>query len=108
MLFCSFIFSKLPSSKQIIAASATYPGDLETFLQTYMSSPVLTSPNMDGPILVGIKQFVIVVPAYPNAMKQVFFLYLFSLFNSLQELIRINFINKKILCNPSIHIFRYK
>ncbi|XP_071628546.1 uncharacterized protein [Temnothorax longispinosus] len=67
----NYIFSKLPSSKQIIASSATYPGDLETFLQTYMSSPVLTSPNIDGPILIGIRQFVAVVPAYPNAMKQV-------------------------------------
>lgn len=67
----NYIFSKLPSSKQIIASSATYPGDLETFLQTYMSSPVLTSPNIDGPILIGIKQFVAIVPAHPNAMRQV-------------------------------------
>ncbi|KYM93324.1 putative ATP-dependent RNA helicase DDX20 [Atta colombica] len=58
-------------SKQIIASSATYPGDLETFLQTYMSSPVLTSPNIDGPVLIGIKQFVAVVPTHPNMMKQV-------------------------------------
>ncbi|XP_011176150.1 uncharacterized protein LOC105208090 [Solenopsis invicta] len=67
----NFIFSKLPSSKQVIASSATYPGDLETFLQTYMSSPILTSPNIDGPVLVGIKQFVVIVPAHPNVMKQV-------------------------------------
>ncbi|EGI66684.1 Putative ATP-dependent RNA helicase DDX20 [Acromyrmex echinatior] len=67
----NYIFSKLPSSKQIIASSATYPGDLETFLQTYMSSPVLTSPNIDGPVLIGIKQFVAVVPTHPNMMKQV-------------------------------------
>ncbi|KAL6264612.1 hypothetical protein P5V15_004714 [Pogonomyrmex californicus] len=67
----NYIFSKLPSSKQVIASSATYPGDLETFLQTYMSSPILTSPNIDGPILIGIKQFVAVVPVHPNAMKQV-------------------------------------
>ncbi|KAG5331273.1 DDX20 helicase, partial [Acromyrmex charruanus] len=67
----NYIFSKLPSSKQIIASSATYPGDLETFLQTYMSSPVLTSPNIDGPVLIGIKQFVVVVPTHPNMMKQV-------------------------------------
>ncbi|KYN05567.1 putative ATP-dependent RNA helicase DDX20 [Cyphomyrmex costatus] len=67
----NYMFSKLPSKKQIIASSATYPGDLETFLQTYMSSPVLTSPNIDGPVLIGIKQFVAVVPTHPNAMKQV-------------------------------------
>lgn len=68
----SYIFSKLPRNRQVIASSATYPGDLETFLQTYMSSPVLTSPDLDAPILIGIKQFVAVVPAHPNAMKQVF------------------------------------
>ncbi|XP_036138951.1 uncharacterized protein LOC105839884 [Monomorium pharaonis] len=67
----NYLFSKLPSSKQIIASSATYPGDLETFLQTYMCSPVLTSPNIDGPVLIGIKQFVAMVPTHPNAMKQI-------------------------------------
>lgn len=67
----NYIFSKLPCSKQVIASSATYPGDLETFVQTYMSSPVLTSPDLDAPILIGIKQFVAVVSAHPNTMKQV-------------------------------------
>ncbi|XP_029679700.1 uncharacterized protein LOC115245489 [Formica exsecta] len=67
----NYIFSKLPCNKQVIASSATYPGDLETFVQTYMSSPVLTSPDLDAPILIGIKQFVAVVPAHPNTMKQV-------------------------------------
>ncbi|KAL6449043.1 hypothetical protein ACFW04_000629 [Cataglyphis niger] len=66
----NYIFSKLPRNKQVIASSATYPGDLETFVQTYMSSPVLISPDLDAPILIGIKQFVAVVPAHPNIMKQ--------------------------------------
>ncbi|KAK2579838.1 hypothetical protein KPH14_007523 [Odynerus spinipes] len=67
----NYIFSKLPPSKQVIASSATYPGDLETFLQLYMCSPVLASPDNDGPILLGLKQFVSVVTSHPNAMKQV-------------------------------------
>ncbi|XP_014478090.1 PREDICTED: ATP-dependent RNA helicase dbp4-like [Dinoponera quadriceps] len=67
----NYIFSKLPSNKQIIASSATYPGDLETFLQTYMCSPELTSPDLDGPILIGVKQFLVVVPSHLNSMKQV-------------------------------------
>ncbi|XP_014600239.1 PREDICTED: uncharacterized protein LOC106784820 isoform X1 [Polistes canadensis] len=67
----NYIFSKLPSSKQVIASSATYLGDLEFFLQMYMSSPVLTSPDNDGLILFGLKQFVSIVPSHPNAMKQV-------------------------------------
>ncbi|XP_015188423.1 PREDICTED: probable ATP-dependent RNA helicase ddx20 [Polistes dominula] len=67
----NYIFSKLPSSKQVIASSATYLGDLESFLQMYMSSPLLTSPDNDGLILFGLKQFVSVVSSHPNAMKQV-------------------------------------
>ncbi|KAL2725607.1 putative ATP-dependent RNA helicase ddx20 isoform X1 [Vespula squamosa] len=67
----NYIFSKLPCSKQVIASSATYLGDLESFLKMYMCSPVLTSPDNDGPILVGLKQFVSVVPSHPYTMKQV-------------------------------------
>lgn len=67
----SYIFSKLPLSKQIIASSATYPGDLEIFLQAYMCSPVLVSPDNNEPILVGLTQFITVVPSHPNVMKQV-------------------------------------
>ncbi|XP_047344123.1 probable ATP-dependent RNA helicase ddx20 [Vespa velutina] len=69
----NYIFSKLPVSKQVIASSATYLGDLESFLQMYMCSPILTSPDDDGPILVGLKQFVTVVPSHPCTMKQVKF-----------------------------------
>ncbi|XP_053970548.1 uncharacterized protein LOC128872158 [Hylaeus volcanicus] len=67
----NYIFSKLPLNKQVIASSATYPGDLETFLSTYMCSPVLASTDDDGPLLVGLRQFVVVTPSHPNAMKQV-------------------------------------
>ncbi|KAI4501744.1 hypothetical protein M0802_003079 [Mischocyttarus mexicanus] len=67
----NYIFYKLPSSKQVVASSATYLGDLETFLQMYMSSPILASPDDDDLILFGIKQFVSVVPSHPNTMKQV-------------------------------------
>lgn len=67
----SYIFSKLPLSKQVIASSATYPGDLEIFLQAYMCSPVLASPDNNEPILVGLTQFITVVPSHPNVMKQV-------------------------------------
>lgn len=74
MIF-SYIFSKLPLSKQVIASSATYPGDLEIFLQTYMCSPILVSPNNNEPILIGLRQFVTIVPSHPNAMKQVKSLY---------------------------------
>ncbi|KAK0078920.1 hypothetical protein PV325_001932 [Microctonus aethiopoides] len=71
----NFIFSKLPDNKQIISSSATYPDDLELFIANYMRSPLLCSPrnddNDDGPILLGVRQFVATVPYHPNAMKQV-------------------------------------
>ncbi|OAD58545.1 putative ATP-dependent RNA helicase DDX20 [Eufriesea mexicana] len=67
----NYIFSKLPLSKQVIASSATYPGDLEIFLQTYMCSPILASPDDNELTLIGLKQFVTIVPSHPNAMKQV-------------------------------------
>ncbi|XP_066596815.1 uncharacterized protein [Prorops nasuta] len=67
----NYIFSKLPSNKQILASSATYPGDLENFLKTFMQTPMLVSPNHDGPILIGLRQFVTIVPAHPNTMKQI-------------------------------------
>ncbi|XP_043263181.1 uncharacterized protein LOC122403626 isoform X2 [Colletes gigas] len=66
----NYIFSKLALNKQVIASSATYPGDLETFLSRYMCSPILASPG-DGPLLVGLRQFVTVTASHPNAMKQV-------------------------------------
>ncbi|XP_076622916.1 uncharacterized protein LOC143342678 [Colletes latitarsis] len=66
----NYIFSKLALNKQVIASSATYPGDLETFLSRYMCSPILASPD-DGPLLVGLRQFVTVTTSHPNAMKQV-------------------------------------
>lgn len=67
----NYIFCKLPTEKQIISSSATYPNDLEMFLSQYMSGPVLVSTDYDGPMLVGLKQFVVIVPYHPNAMKQV-------------------------------------
>lgn len=39
-----------------------------------MSSPVITSPDLRVTTLIGIKQFVTVIPTHPNAMKQVFHL----------------------------------
>ncbi|CAK9833346.1 Probable ATP-dependent RNA helicase DDX20 [Anthophora retusa] len=67
----NYIFSKLPLNKQVIASSATYPGNLQTFLGMYMCSPVLVSPDNDESVLIGLRQFVAIVPSHPNAMKQV-------------------------------------
>ncbi|KAJ9599213.1 hypothetical protein L9F63_010297, partial [Diploptera punctata] len=67
----NYIFSKLPSSKQIIASSATYPGELEEFLSRYMRCPTHVSSGPKVPILLGLKQFVSVVKPHLNTMVQV-------------------------------------
>ncbi|XP_058792979.1 probable ATP-dependent RNA helicase DDX20 [Phymastichus coffea] len=67
----NYIFCKLPYNKQVISSSATYPGDLEIFLKSYMQSPMLSSTDNDGPILIGLKQFVSIVPFHPNTMRQI-------------------------------------
>ncbi|XP_011505823.1 PREDICTED: probable ATP-dependent RNA helicase ddx10 [Ceratosolen solmsi marchali] len=67
----NYIFSILPLNKQVISSSATYPGNLEVFLQSYMQTPMLSTADNDEPILIGLKQFVSVIASHPNAMRQV-------------------------------------
>ncbi|XP_016840535.1 probable ATP-dependent RNA helicase DDX20 isoform X1 [Nasonia vitripennis] len=67
----NYIYAKLPPNRQVISSSATYPGDLEIFLESYMQSPILSSADNDGPILVGLRQFASIVPQHLNAMRQV-------------------------------------
>ncbi|PSN56877.1 hypothetical protein C0J52_00654 [Blattella germanica] len=81
LLFNSYIFSKLPESKQMIASSATYPGELDVFLSRYMRCPTHVSPGPEVPILLGLKQFVSVVQNHLNSMVQVK--------NKVKELLRI-------------------
>nr|CAD7602691.1 unnamed protein product [Timema genevievae] len=67
----NYIFWKLPDNKQMIAASATYPNSLEKAVSCYMRTPTHVSPNYDGPVLLGLRQFVMVVPAHANVAAQV-------------------------------------
>nr|CAD7262767.1 unnamed protein product [Timema shepardi] len=67
----NYIFWKLPDNKQMIAASATYPNSLEKAVSCYMRTPTHVSPNYDGPVLLGLRQFVMVVPAHTNVAAQV-------------------------------------
>ncbi|CAG2056868.1 unnamed protein product, partial [Timema podura] len=55
----------------MIAASATYPNSLEKAVSCYMRTPTHVSPNYDGPVLLGLRQFVMVVPAHTNVAAQV-------------------------------------
>nr|CAD7201948.1 unnamed protein product [Timema douglasi] len=65
------IRTMLPDNKQMIAASATYPNSLEKAVSCYMRTPTHVSPNYDGPVLLGLRQFVMVVPAHTNVAAQV-------------------------------------
>lgn len=53
-----------------MALSATYPGKLDMFLSRYMRSPANVNLGPEGPILLGLKQFVYLVHPHLNPMVQ--------------------------------------
>ena len=50
----SWIFSSLPSNKQMMAFSATYPEHLATHLTRYMREPTFVRLNATDPTLQGM------------------------------------------------------
>ena len=60
-IFCSWIISQLPPSKQIMVFSATYPNELDSFLSQYMESPTMIKLDGGDVQLVGIKQYLTVI-----------------------------------------------
>ncbi|CAG9833112.1 unnamed protein product [Diabrotica balteata] len=64
------IYNSLPTKKQIITTSATYPNQLEEFLSKYMLSPTHITAELESPLLLGLKQFVVVTKQYSNAAQQ--------------------------------------
>lgn len=71
---------RLPETKQVIAASATYPPSLEEFVAQYMTTPMKVSPGEDV-FLLGIRQFVTVVPHHLSVFVE--------MKNKISELLRI-------------------
>ncbi|KAH0548896.1 hypothetical protein KQX54_004071 [Cotesia glomerata] len=67
----NYIFSKLPANKQVILSSATYPENITLFTTKYMRTPLVCLPDDRSPILLGLRQFVVIVPDHPNPMKRV-------------------------------------
>ncbi|XP_022236392.1 uncharacterized protein LOC106475444 isoform X2 [Limulus polyphemus] len=61
----NWIYSCLPSNKQILALSATYPEKLAQLLTLYMRNPMFCRLNVDKPSLLGLKQFYKVTPYHP-------------------------------------------
>lgn len=64
------IYHKLPLKKQMIAVSATYPDELENFLSLYMHCPTFVSAKNETPLLLGLKQFAVVVKSNVNIVQQ--------------------------------------
>ncbi|XP_063930904.1 probable ATP-dependent RNA helicase DDX20 [Zophobas morio] len=65
------IYDVLPPRKQLIATSATYPQELDTFLANYMLSPTHVTSENETPLLLGLKQFVAVLNSNTiNAVQQ--------------------------------------
>lgn len=63
------IYQTLPMQKQVIASSATYPENLDEFLLNYMTTPTHVSPNIDTPLLLGLKQFTSIVQCNKNVLQ---------------------------------------
>lgn len=64
------IYFKLPERKQMIAASATYPNELDQFLAQYMQCPTYITSENETPVLLGLKQYAIVVKTFINTAQQ--------------------------------------
>lgn len=79
------IFSKLPTRKQLIAASATYTDDLKAFLANYMVSPTQVTSENETPLLLGLKQYYLPVSE--------------PFFNTVQEMLAKNNLLLEILSN---------
>eukprot|EP00794_Sanderia_malayensis_P005996 gene5996-6692_t len=57
----NWIFSTLPSRKQVLALSATYPEYLRDHLSNYTNEPLHVRVNNDTPTLLGIEQYYVIV-----------------------------------------------
>lgn len=57
LLFCSWIYSSLPASKQMLAVSATYPEFLANALTKYMREPTFVRLNSSDPSLIGVYRY---------------------------------------------------
>ncbi|KAB0796234.1 hypothetical protein PPYR_10295 [Photinus pyralis] len=66
----NYCYHMLPERKQFLATSATVPAELKTFLERYMNSPTFISLEVNSPLLLGLRQFVSVLPNRSNVVQQ--------------------------------------
>jgi ATP-dependent RNA helicase DDX20 len=60
----------LPTNKQVLALSATYPPELAAIAEKFMRAPQHVRPGQDSQVLQGVQQFVLPVEASPVPAKQ--------------------------------------
>eukprot|EP00088_Acartia_fossae_P058660 TRINITY_DN689_c0_g1_i1.p1 TRINITY_DN689_c0_g1~~TRINITY_DN689_c0_g1_i1.p1 ORF type:complete len:701 (-),score=69.58 TRINITY_DN689_c0_g1_i1:320-2422(-) len=64
------ILNMLPSSKQVLALSATYPDELATLVEKFMRSPQHVRIAQTNQVLCGVMQFAQLLEYSPSQMKQ--------------------------------------
>lgn len=89
------IFHSLPLNKQMLAVSATFPNELDTFLSQYMHIPTHVSPVVDTPLLLGLKHFVSITAFNVNAL----FLTKYKNAELIRLLTHVSFTQCLIFCN---------
>ncbi|NXF86893.1 DDX20 helicase, partial [Eubucco bourcierii] len=65
----NWIYSSLPTNKQMLAVSATYPESLANALTRYMREPTFVRLNPTDPSLLGLKQYYKIVNSHPLPHK---------------------------------------
>ncbi|XP_010148866.1 PREDICTED: probable ATP-dependent RNA helicase DDX20, partial [Eurypyga helias] len=65
----NWIYSSLPTNKQMLAVSATYPESLANALTRYMREPTFVRLNPTDPSLIGLKQYYKIVNCHPLPHK---------------------------------------
>ncbi|XP_041869225.1 probable ATP-dependent RNA helicase DDX20 [Corvus kubaryi] len=65
----NWIYSSLPTNKQMLAVSATYPESLAAALTRYMREPTFVRLNPTDPGLLGLKQYYKIVNSHPLPHK---------------------------------------
>lgn len=61
------IVHSLPSTKQVISTSATYPEELSKILEKFMRQPTHLTVSKENQVLTGVTQYVIVMNRFPNS-----------------------------------------
>lgn len=61
----NIVLNALNKNRQIIASSATYANGLDKLIVSLMHNPIAVSTARDTPVLIGVRQFILPVDAFP-------------------------------------------